>query len=1035
MIGGPAGDPGRQGRDARLCQVSLLFSDLSGYTALAEGSDPEDVDLLRRAVSALAQRIIESHGGTLSQFFGDGLMAIFGLPQSHEDDGRRAVDAALELHQQVRALRAPASLVGFEARMHSGVDTGLVLARLGDMRNGQYELTGDAVNTAARLCALAGPDVLFASEGTLRGVDGLFRIEAIAPLAVKGKRRPVVAYQVLGRSQARTRFEARARRGLTPLVGRTGELERLKGAMADALQARNRIVGVVGPAGIGKTRLLDELTRWAADSDANIYRVGCDSYGNVAPFHPFLQLLRQLLDVRAEVPLAEATATVEGQLADLPGMAEHLPALLHLLSLRPWSGPASPSSDDAQRLIVGALVRLFVALAERRPLALIVDDWQWADDASRQVLIDLTAALRDRPAMIVVAARPLAHDPVLVNATVVELAPFSDDESRQAIGLLVPTALDLGLGATMHRRSGGNPLFLEELCQSLPALVSGTGEGLAGSGVPSTIHGLIQARIERLPADESQLLRVASVIGNEVPVWLLERVTILGPRFEATLGQLAASDLIHRTEREGTFRFKHEITREGVYRLIRREERRQLHGAVARALEERFGGAALAEHYEALAYHYAGSGDHPRALKYAELAGDKAAATSSLDRARLQYRAALLALDEMTDAGAGEPERDARWFGISMKWAATCVFSPDREQLEIMRRAAQYAERLSHPNVVAHAQYWVGWLHYALGEQERAIQHCERALPLAEQAGNQRLHAQLLANLGQSHAAAGEYERGLALLGEAVALKRRLAARSARREAPVGFCYALGCQAMIHADRGDFEPAARCLDEALGSIRHAGHAVEGSLLITSALAALWQSRWSDCIAGAALARAVAERVNGPYVFAMSEMASGYARWKLERVPPALVQLRRAVDWLESHGMGLYLSWCYANLAEALGEAGDEQGARDYAGRALARAERRDPIGEASAHRTLARLEPSGDRRRDHLDQARRSAGRRGSARDLAVTALVAGELALGAGHGVSAQPHLADALAGFRRLGMPGHLAVVERLLAGGGGA
>jgi tetratricopeptide (TPR) repeat protein len=353
-----------------------------------------------------------------------------------------------------------------------------------------------------------------------------------------------------------------------------------------------------------------------------------------------------------------------------------------------------------------------------------------------------------------------------------------------------------------------------------------------------------------------------------------------------------------------------------------------------------------------------------------------------------------------------------------------------------MHHATRYAHDLSDANIAAHAEYWLGWIYYALGEQKNAITHYHRAASSAQEACNDRLRAQLVSNLGQSHAAAGEYEVALAYLREGIALKRATAAGGRRGGAvPAGFGYALGCQAMVHGHRGEFNEGYRCLDEALDAVKSSGHAVEGSLLGARALVQMWQSCWELCIDTAALSRAAAERVNGPFVFAMCEMVSGYARWQLDRSPGALVQLQRAVDWLESRGMRLYLSCNYAYLAEALAAADQTEPARNYALRAIERASQQDPVGEASAHRTLARLAaaargPLDEEARSQLDQAASAAERIGSPREAALTSLLAGELRVAAGEGQAARAGLESAAAAFARMQMPFYLAAAPRLLA-----
>ena len=273
--------------------MTLLFSDLCDYTALSENADPEVVAEVLHVTKSVAASIIEKHGGTLNQFYGDGLLAVFGLPQASEDDGRRAAEAALELHDALRArsfdLELPAR---FSARMHTGIHSGLVFARSSDARDGHYEIVGDPITTAARLCSAASPDEILASEAALSGVAALFEVEALAPLRLKGKLEPLPTFRLLRRAGFATRFEARASRGLTPFVGRDREIERMSAALNDVRAGAWRLLHVTGDVGVGKTRLCAELAKRLEGSVA-FYTGGSESYGHAVPLQPFLQIVEQ----------------------------------------------------------------------------------------------------------------------------------------------------------------------------------------------------------------------------------------------------------------------------------------------------------------------------------------------------------------------------------------------------------------------------------------------------------------------------------------------------------------------------------------------------------------------------------------------------------------------------------------------------------------------------------------------------------------------------------------------------------------------
>jgi class 3 adenylate cyclase/tetratricopeptide (TPR) repeat protein len=1022
--------PGSLGQGQRF-YLTLLFADLCDYTALTEACDPEDVGALKRQIAACAKSVVEERGGSINQIYGDGVLAVFGYPVPDEDDARHGIEAAIELHQRIRGLRSEAPLpAAFQLRMHSGVHSGVVFVREGDPLHGRYELTGDVVNTTQRLCAAARPDEIVVSRATLSGLEPYFDTEEIAPLSLKGKERPMLAARVLGRSQVNARFEAQNRRGLTPFVGREATLERLQLAMIEAVQRAGRVVCVTGPAGIGKSRVLDAFKRRLPEATA-VFGGSCEKFANVAPLQPFARALRESFLGREEVPAARSAERLRQWLETIDGsLAAHLQAFLHLLSLDRLAQRESSASGSAPKATtpdVGlALSALFRSVAAQRPVAILLDDWHWADDASKQALGVIARAVRRAPVLVVVGSRAIQPDDFLLgDALAVPLEPFTHDESTRAIRTLLPRALDLGVSAAIHRRSGGNPLFLEEVCRSVPTELAN--EQLA-AGIPTTLHGLIQARVARLPEDELEVLRASAVIGNEIAYGLLEKIA---PRedLRSVLERLIEHELLVAGETRTSFRFQHGITCEVVYESVPIQVRRHLHGEVARAIEGR-SSETFTEQLEALAHHYARSANPERAIEYAELAGDKALATSALDRVRLQYGAALAALD----AQAPTLEGRKRWLKISAKWALGCTYNPTPSQLDVMGRAEQYARELGDERALAHTQYWMGWLSYALGDQERAIHYSTEALARATDPALSHLRAQLDVNLGQSHAAAGEYERALEYLDRGVEVNRARSGRAGRHGLAVGLAYALGCRALVHGDRGDFRIASDDMSEALAMVRGTGNAIEGSLLGLLGMIQLWQGDWDACIETVRRARVTAEQVNGPYVFAMSQTVGGYARWVLDRSPEALVQLRQGVEWIEARQVRLFLSFNCAHLADALVTAGQLTEARDYALRAILRAGEKDPIGEATAHRVLARLaaltpgeEAEGAA---HLDCAQLSAESRGSRRDAAVTDLSRGERLVTEGHRSAAEPVLEKARDAFQAMEMAWYQARAEELLA-----
>ena len=1009
--------------------VALLFADLCDSTALGEAIDPEETVRLRRQLEAVAVQVVTRHGGKVTQVYGDGVLAVFGYPAPREDDARRAVEAAVELHEAIRETPwQPSMPSSFEVRLHSGVHAGRVFAREGDALHGRYELVGPAVNTAARVCDAASRDEILVSDAALRGIEAFFQTEAAPPVPPKGGGRPVETHRVIGRSAVSTRFEARVRAGLTAFVGRDSELRQLEDLVGSCVSGVPGVALVRGAPGIGKTRIFDELRRRVGGPNTRVLYGGCNDYSEMPLFDPFLQVLRQLFQIQNVKDAEEAVGRVEQRAHELgPDVEAQLDGLLQLLSLRPWRLDSRGRTEQLH--VAGAFGTLFAALGERERVLLVLDDWQWADDASREVLDRLRVTEAAMGTCILIGARDDGPAPRgLEEVDTLLLQPFSESESARMIRALRPNILDLGVTRAIHARTGGNPLFLEELCRSLPEDAVAGERALEESVLSTTLQGLIQARVNRLPEAQARVLGAASVIGNEFSPSLIAKV-LPGEEVERVLGELSRGDLILAAEPDQGFRFRHGIMREVIYETVRLAERRELHRAIAVAIEEGASRGHTSDQLEALAHHYRGCADFDRAARYAELAGDKALAGFSLDRARFQYSTALSELDKL----APSLDLKRRWLSVYQKWAGVYVYSASRQQLETAQQASRYAAHVGDESLRVQAEHWLGWMHYVLGEYGEAIEALQQALLLAERLGHERLIAQLSATLGQCHAAAGERDPALSFLDRGLQLKRIRAGGRPGGSLPLGFAYAVACRASLLADLGDFEEAHRDIEEALAAVEGSGHAIEGSVRALECMVHIYRGEWQRCIDTAAHCREITARVNSAYTFAMVSLFGAYARFELEGTPEALQGTIQAVEWLQARGAGLFSSFNHGCVAEAFSSAGDVSRASDYARRALRRLEQRDRLGETMAYRALARIEherePGCAEAGELLARARQSAKERGSSRDLALTSLLRAELEGSVGRWNEATASAREALAGFERMSMPWYEVRARRLL------
>ncbi len=1018
----PDDTPNDPGPGTRRWYLAVVFADLCGSTARSLSMEAELYADLLNDMRRLAREIVPRHGGTVLRTQGDGMMSIFGYPTSSEDDSQRAIEATLELHAAVRHLQPPAGLPSQQPiALHSGIHAGRTLMRPGGLEGALFELVGPVPNIAAYLSKQAEWDEVLVSEETLGPRQRQFVLGEARALDLPGRAQPLTAVRVLDRVTAAGSAPATGlRRARAPLAGRLTELLALARHLRAAAGGRPRLVTVVGDPGIGKTRLLEEFLHAAAADVHAVHRGYCESDLSAEPLQPFLQIVRALVGITPGLPAQHAADSVDAFVAPLgPGATELRDELLLALSLGPpGAAPGVTVKRPGLDRMVAVLCGLFDRLARLGPQIVFIDDWQWADDASRQVL---DALLRlQQPLLVVLAARAIGlADPTVAGAELIALEPLALEEASATISKLLPYT-DPFVAGEIHRYAGGIPLYIEELCHLLRSEGStGRLDRLHPGSV--WLNAVIEARVARLAPPQAELVRSAAIIGNVFPMWLLERVTGIGEH-DPLLRSLAEHDLVFPDDKPGMLRFKHGIARDVIYESIGLREKTSLHRRIAEALGVGADAHGAEDLYESLAYHHAAAGQGREAARYAELAGDKAMSASALDRARAQYRAALGALDA---DGLADPMDPQRWVSVVQRLGMACVFDPLglEDGLALFERAVVLARGMDDVQTLARAEYWLTYIAYAMGDMRIALEHGELALGLAEQAGDVRLAAQVRATLGQALAAAAEYPRALPLLEQSVDVKRRNVQSGTRLA--IGSAYSLATKGLVLGDRGDFDAAHACLDEALALVAGSGHQIESSVLGWLTTVLLWQGRWADAIASASRSSAIAARCKSTHLYAMHLAQSAYANWMLNRSPEALQALHDATAWVESRQGRLVISLNHGWLADALVSEGRPEQARTHAAKALRRGRALDRIGEAMACRAMARAaasanDPAAAMR--YIALARRAAAARTSAHEDAVNDVCEAEIHERFGRSGEARRLAARACAAFERMHMDWHL-------------
>ncbi|MEM1229137.1 MAG: AAA family ATPase [Pseudomonadota bacterium] len=935
--------------------LTALFSDLSHSTALASASDPEGFAALLDQLNALFERVIARHGGTILQIRGDGVFAAFGLtPQ--EDAARRAAMAAVELHGAVRALSYPDLPAGQpHLTLHSGIHSSYVVAIEGDQVSGRLTLVGEAGNIAAKLSDAASADEILITEASLGSYQPWFEVAGAKNLTLTDMDTP---YPVLRIVAVAGNPEPRQYRDRTPLLGRGAALVTLQASLAASDGGAARIVAMTGPAGIGKTRLAEDFLAPLRAEAHLVLRGYCEAGQNAEPLQPILQILRAALIGPADVSLKDRLSALDEALAT---HGETFAALL---------APAREQRSTGEAALFGAVVALFDVLSRNRTLVLLIDDWHWADDLTVATINHARTHCRGRLLLLQCSREPMAS---IHASEVLELAPLNRTHGARMVESLAGQADAEQVDAVLDA-SGGNPLFIEELCHALERPLAAPNRAHWQSApVPNRLAALIASRINRLGPAQRDLLQTLAVMGNVIPRWLFDAGTA-GLDVAPLLADLAAADLVYALPDDPSLRFKHGVTHDVVLDSIDGERRALLHGEMAAIIEALHPEPDRGGVSERLAYHYGHTDAHGLAADYAEAAGDRALAAGATDRVRVQYQAALAALDRLQGEDVYE-----RWVAIAKRLALACLFDAEPQQCEIYRQMIRRAVLRSDTANELDGEYWLAYLNYALGNAPEAIKHVDRAQFLAGHIGGAAMQTQVLSTWGQSRALACDYEAALPAIDQA------LAQQAPYKQKPgVAFAYAytLAGKSMVLGDQGDFPGALACLEEAELLTRGPVHPVHGSIVSMKTAVLIWQGSWAQAEAAALSNIEIGTRTGSRYITAAGRALLGYARWQQDASAP-VDDVARALAWIERHHQAIWTSLHFSWLCEMLVSQERYEEARRAAVWVLQRARKRERLGESVAYCALGTIpSPASPHAAARcFDRAQRSAELRQSRRE------------------------------------------------------
>jgi class 3 adenylate cyclase len=698
-------------------QVTVLFADVKGSMELAEQVDPEEwYRIMDRFFQILADGV-HRFEGTVNQYTGDGIMALFGAPIAHEDHAQRACLAALHLRDTLRAygeeLRRTRG-VSFSARL--GLNSGAVIVgTIGDDLRMDYTAQGHTVGLAQRMEQLAEPGVPYLTAHTARLVEGYMRLRSLGAFTIKGAKDAVAVYALEGLGQLRTRFDVLRARGLSKFVGRDGEMQQLQAALERATRDRGEVIGVVAAAGTGKSRLCFEFAERCRARGVPVREAHCVSHGRLVPYLPILQLLRTYFGIGEHDGEREARQKIAGALLLLDRDLEPaLPMFFDFLGVPDPERPVKAQGADLQRHLFGAVRRVVEAEARRQPSVVLFEDLHWIDDASAEFLAHLIDGVLAARGLMLVNFRPEFHAGWMERTGYrqIPLQPFGRDAVDALLAdLLGPHPSVAGLGALLHQRTGGTPFFIEEVVRELAE--SGALEGERGSyrlaapiadvQIPATVQAVLAARIDRLAEREKEVLQTASVIGKEFSERALREVSALSEvDLRAALAALVCAELLVERELypEPVYTFFHPLTQEVAYGSQLVERRRRVHAEVARALQSG-DPAQLDERAALIAHHFEGAGENAEAVRWLHRAESWLNRKGALGEVGLHSRKIVTLL-------GGAPELETEdlvtiWIVAATAMLRAWLFlgQPLADAEALLARCEQLARRASDPWVRA----------------------------------------------------------------------------------------------------------------------------------------------------------------------------------------------------------------------------------------------------------------------------------------------------------------------------------------------
>jgi class 3 adenylate cyclase/tetratricopeptide (TPR) repeat protein/ribosomal protein L40E len=725
--------------------VTVLFADVANFTSISEKLDPEEIHRIMDGCFKVLMDEIHRYEGTINQFTGDGVMALFGAPVAHEDHGQRACYTALSIQKAMGNYDEKLKKeYGIKFKMRIGLNSGpVIVGSIGDDLRMDYTAVGDTTNLASRMESMAGSGSIFVSKYTHRLARDFFEFKFLGNIDVKGKKEPQDIFELFGVGEVDTRIGASVAKGLTQFVGRKNSMVALMDAYDKTRSGSGQVVGVVGDAGVGKSRLMLEFRNQLSQGEFAYFEGQCLHFGGSMSYLPILDIIRSYFEIKEGDQEFLIKKNMEGKIVQLDEkLHDVLPPFHELLSLDVEDAAYKKLEPMQKREKTFEAIRdLLVYGSQNRPIILVVEDLHWIDKTSEEFLDYLIGWLAGARILLILLYRPeythhWGSKSYYNRIGLDQLTPKSSAELIRSIlqdGEAVPELRELILD-----RAAGNPLFMEEFTHTLLengsirckdrkcVLIKNASE----IQVPDTIEGIIAARMDRLEDDIKRTMQVASVIGRDFAFRILETITEMRQGLKSYLLNLQGLEFIYEKNLfpELEYVFKHALTQEVAYNSLLQQRRKEIHEKIGRAIEELYP-ERLEEFYEMLAYHYSKSENSERTYQYLKVSGQKAMRNNSAWEALNYYRQALSVLDRMPE---DTKQKNKKLEVLYLSISPLIALGFPENSLSILEQGEQLARELDDQHRLFRFHTNIGFFYCTIGNYPDARPYIEQAFDAAE---------------------------------------------------------------------------------------------------------------------------------------------------------------------------------------------------------------------------------------------------------------------------------------------------------------